>query len=71
MAGWVAGTIDFDPGDGTDYRTAISGSLDVFVARLEPDGIRGWTDALRGATFDIVSDVAAAIRKYWKECFGP
>ena len=70
MPGSVAGTIDFDPGDGTDRHTASSESRHVFVARLEPDGIRGWTDTLRGTTFDIVS-AAAAIRKYWKECFGP
>jgi len=47
FAGGFASTVDFDPGEGTDLRTAI-GMQDGFVTQLGPDGSYRWTQVLGG-----------------------
>lgn len=39
--GYFAGTVDFDPGPGTDNHTATSSG--IFLTRIEADGSYGWT----------------------------
>jgi hypothetical protein len=42
LGGSFFGSADFDPGPGTDIRTAV-GDRNGFVTKLNPDGSRAWT----------------------------
>lgn len=46
VTGEWGSTVDFDPTDGEDYRTAID--LDMFVTKLGPDGSYIWTQTIGG-----------------------
>jgi len=52
--GDFGGSMDFDPSDGVDIHTSISGtvSLDVFVTKLNPDGSYAWTRTFGSAGWD-------------------
>ncbi|MGC6468655.1 MAG: SBBP repeat-containing protein, partial [Chitinophagales bacterium] len=49
--GWFAGTVDFDPGAGTNNLTA-QGSADVFVQKLDPLGNLIWAKSFGGTSAD-------------------
>ena len=38
VTGWFNGTVDFDPGDGTDEHTSNNGLADIFLSKFPPDG---------------------------------
>ncbi len=46
VAGYFAGTVDFDPGPGTFNLTSASNSIDVFVLKLDNDGNFVWARAV-------------------------
>jgi len=56
LAGWYEGTVDFDPGVGTDARVS-NGSRDIFVTRLGADGSYGWTWTAGGDLVDQAQDI--------------
>ncbi len=39
IGGWFSGTVDFDPGGGTDIHTSNGGFSDAFLAKLLSDGM--------------------------------
>ena len=47
ITGSFSGTIDFDPGQGTDFHKS-NGETDIFVTRLNSDGSYGWTRTMGG-----------------------
>lgn len=49
IAGWFAGTADFNPGIGTDHLTA-SGFNDIFVLKLDVRGNFAWARIMGGET---------------------
>jgi LPXTG-motif cell wall-anchored protein len=51
VAGSFSGTVDFDPGAGTDNRTSAGGN-DAFLTKYNADGSYGWTKAWGGASSD-------------------
>jgi len=42
LTGQYAGTVDFDPGPGTDNHTEV-GSTDIFLTKINANGTYGWT----------------------------
>jgi hypothetical protein len=52
VAGYFAGTVDFDPGEGQAAHTA-SGIVDTFVAKYDPRGRHLWSIGAGGAAADI------------------
>lgn len=52
VAGYFAGTVDFDPGEGRAEHTA-SGIVDSFVAKYDPRGRHLWSIRTGGAAADI------------------
>lgn len=57
LVGLFQGTVDFDPGAGTDMRTA-AGSDDVFVTRINVDGSYGWTRTIGSVNSESATSVA-------------
>jgi hypothetical protein len=55
-AGHFSGTVDFDPSDDVDLRTAVGGQ-DIFVSRFKSDGTRVWVRTLGGGMDEIVTDM--------------
>jgi len=65
VTGLFTGTVDFDPTDGVDSRTAADdptgvGAGDVFVTKLNADGSYGWTYTLGGVGGDQGSTAAVS-----------
>ena len=63
VTGMFVGSVDFDPTDGVDPRTANDdpeaiATGDIFVTRLNADGSYGWTVTAGGASSDIGRGVA-------------
>ncbi len=52
VAGYFNGTVDFDPGEGTEYHTSAAGSQDIFLTRIDADGSYGWTRTMGGTGSD-------------------
>jgi hypothetical protein len=50
VTGDFAGTVDFDPGTGVSNITSASGSVNVFVSKLDEAGNFVWARAMGGAT---------------------
>jgi hypothetical protein len=48
--GYFSKTVDFDPGNGTDFRTS-PGDWDSYVSQLGPDGEYHWTHTFGGPLF--------------------
>jgi hypothetical protein len=57
VTGSFSGTADFDPGVGTQERTA-NGGQDIFVARYDPIGKFSFASALGGTGFDRGNDLS-------------
>jgi hypothetical protein len=57
IAGYFAGTADFDPGAGVANRTS-AGSADAFVVQLDANGNYAWATSAGGSGFDIALAVA-------------
>jgi hypothetical protein len=62
VASTFEGTVDLDPTDGEDWRTANDDATststgDAFVTRINADGSYGWTYTAGGARFDQASGV--------------
>jgi hypothetical protein len=53
-AGHFSGTVDFDPSDGVDLRTAVGGQ-DIFVSRFKSDGTRVWVRTFGDGMDEIVT----------------
>ncbi len=51
MAGYFRGTVDFDPGAGTDNKTS-AGSSDIFLAKINADGTYAYTKTMGGTGSD-------------------
>ena len=60
VGGSFSGTVDFDPGAGTDTRTS-AGSYDVFVSKYDSSGNYQWTKAFGGTGRDMAGSVATDI----------
>lgn len=58
LQGVFYGTVDFDPGVGTDIRTAVGGYRNIFITKINVDGSYGWTKTIDGASFAEGSSVA-------------
>jgi hypothetical protein len=50
VAGYFAGTADFDPGPGDSHTSA--GSADIFLTKINADGTYGWTKTMGGTSSD-------------------
>jgi Dockerin type I domain len=61
VTGWFGDSVDFDPTEGVDMRTATSdaGYFDVFLTKLAADGSYAWTWTVGGARDDMGLAVAA------------
>jgi hypothetical protein len=59
VTGIFEGTVDFDPGAGTDTRSS-NGDLDVFISRFDPSGNFAWARTWGGADADEGTGVAVA-----------
>ena len=57
ITGHFAGTVDFDPTDGTDWHAWI-GQHDVFLTKLNADGTYGWTRTMGSSNHDFGYGVA-------------
>ena len=57
VTGVFEGTVDFDPGIGTAFRTSV-GPSDVFVARFSPSGDLDWVSSVGGASTQVPTDIA-------------
>ena len=57
IAGSFGGTVDFDPGAGTDTMTSVRG-LDIFLSKYDASGTYEWTKAVGGLYEDIANSVA-------------
>jgi hypothetical protein len=55
-AGEFSGTVDFDPGPGTEYRSS-GGPKSVFIVKFSSNGDLLWVQALLGSSFSSVSDL--------------
>ncbi|RJP32755.1 MAG: hypothetical protein C4547_13650 [Phycisphaerales bacterium] len=60
VVGPFSGTVDFDPGEGLDERTAISGPRDIFATWLTLDAAYVRTDTIGGTGNDVPWSVAVA-----------
>lgn len=57
IAGKFNGTVDFDPGAGTDSQTS-AGNYDAYFTKFNADGTYGWTKIWGGTDRDTVNDMA-------------
>jgi hypothetical protein len=57
VTGGFEGTVDFDPGAGTDNHTS-AGDDDIFLTRINSDGSYGWTKTVGGTDPDYGYSVA-------------
>ncbi len=57
VAGYFNGTVDFDPGAGTDNKTS-AGGRDIFVTKINADGSYGYTKTMGGVGTDGANAVA-------------
>jgi Ca2+-binding RTX toxin-like protein len=55
-AGTFYGTVDFDPGPGTESRIATN--TDAYVAKYDPDGSLLWVGAVQGPQYESAADIA-------------
>ncbi len=55
--GWFAGTVDFDPGTATFNRTSVGGE-DVYVQKIDPNGIFVWAVSFGSFSADRGYDIA-------------
>lgn len=59
MAGSFRGSIDLDPGSGTDWKTVqTTGKTDVYIVKLDPDGNYIWGKTFGGPGGDWAWDLA-------------
>jgi len=56
-AGYFSDSVDFNPGDGT-FNIASAGSFDVFISKLDADGVFLWSKRIGGTGLDIAYDLA-------------
>jgi Domain of unknown function (DUF4347)/Beta-propeller repeat len=56
IVGSFSGTVDFDPGAGTNSLTS-DGSLDIFITKQASDGILIWAKKMGGTSNDIATNV--------------
>jgi hypothetical protein len=57
ITGSFRGTVDFDPGTGTDNHTS-AGEEDIFLTRINADGSYGYTKTMGGTDHDYGQSVA-------------
>jgi hypothetical protein len=53
ITGNFTGTVDFDPGAGTQNLSSVSGSFDIFLAKYDASGNYVWAQGMGGTTNDI------------------
>jgi uncharacterized membrane protein YqhA len=56
--GSFSGTVDFDPGAGTNNLTSV-GSSDIFISKLDPAGNFDWAKSMGGTGQDASSSITA------------
>ncbi len=56
-AGYYQGTVDFDPGSGTDSHTS-NGGVDIFVQKMDANGNFLWAKTFGGTDYDKAYSVA-------------
>jgi len=54
LAGWFHGTVDLDPGPGTDL-VVSAGSSDALLAKFDPDGNLLWANVVGGTARDEIA----------------
>ena len=57
IAGYFSGTADFNPGFGNSNTTSASNFMDVFVCKLDSNGIFKWVKKIGAATNDYAYDL--------------
>jgi len=57
VTGSFAGTVDLDPGSGSDYRTS-SGFCDAYLSKFDSSGIYQWGQTWAGASYSQGSGIA-------------
>jgi len=57
VGGAFAGTVDFDPGAGTDNRTT-SATEDTYISKFNADGSYAWTKTWGATGYDIAWGIA-------------
>jgi hypothetical protein len=57
ITGTLYGTIDFDPGTGTDDKTAVGGT-DIFITKIGNDGSYEWTRTMGGSNYESGKGIA-------------
>ena len=60
ITGSFKGTVDFDPGNGTNNLTAV-GESDVFIQKLDPSGNLLWVKSIGGSNFDSGLDLTTDV----------
>jgi hypothetical protein len=55
--GIFTGTVDFDPGAGTNNLTSAGGSQDIFISKLDSSGNYLWAKQLGGTMFDATNSM--------------
>ncbi|MBU2520586.1 MAG: SBBP repeat-containing protein [Nanoarchaeota archaeon] len=59
VTGYFKGTVDFDPGDGTEERASVEGwSSDAFLSKFDSDGDFQWARIWGGSDYDFGEEVA-------------
>src|SRR4051812_35469345 len=56
--GYFSGTVDFDPGPGVFTITPVSGSIDVFISKLDASGNFVWAKSLGGFNQDVGTSIS-------------
>jgi hypothetical protein len=55
-AGYFSGTVDFDPGSGTDTLSS-SGNYDMFIQKLNASGNYVWAKRMGSSNYDVANDI--------------
>src|SRR5258705_498453 len=75
--GWFSGTVDFDPGSSVFNITAVAGSSDIFISKLNSSGNFVWAKALGGGgegsalALDVSGNIYATGHFYGTTDFDP
>jgi hypothetical protein len=60
VTGFYSGSVDFNPGSGSDIHVSDSGTTDIFISKFQSNGVFGWAKTLSGsheeAAFDVIAD---------------
>ncbi len=60
IGGYYTGSVDLDPGPGTNSQTSLSGSKDLFYGKYTPAGSQIWVNIKAGTGDDYVNDLTVS-----------